>query len=151
MQLNSIKKGWMPLTLAAGLMSAANTPVYADIDQFSKVETIINRTETARYIREVNNENDILLNERIAFKSHLAAWQAKTMFLSSIEGIVGQLDFKAILAMGKRAVPFILEEIDAHPSNLVWALNIIFKKKVTSNPNTTITEACRLWVKVLRS
>lgn len=151
MQLSSIKKGWMPLTLAAGLISAANTPVYADIDQFSKVETIISRTETANYIQEVNNENDIFLNERINFKNHLAAWQSKTIFLSSIESIVQQTDFQAILAMGKRVVPFILEEIDARPSNLVWALNMIFKKKITNNPNTTITEACKLWVKALRS
>lgn len=151
MQLSSIKKGWMPLTLAAGLISAANTPVYADIDQFSKVETIISRTETANYIQEVNNENDIFLNERINFKNHLAAWQSKTIFLSSIESIVQQTDFQAILAKGKRVVPFILEEIDARPSNLVWALNMIFKKKITNNPNTTITEACKLWVKALRS
>lgn len=151
MQLSSIKKGWMPLTLAAGLISAANSPVYADIDQFSKVETIISRTETANYIQEVNNENDIFLNERINFKNHLAAWQSKTIFLSSIESIVQQTDFQAILAMGKRVVPFILEEIDARPSNLVWALNMIFKKKITNNPNTTITEACKLWVKALRS
>ncbi len=151
MQLNSIKKGWMPLTLAAGLMSAANTSAYADIDQFSKVETVISRTETAKYIQEVNNENDIILNERINFRNHLAAWQTKTMFLSSIESIVQQTDFQAILAMGKRAVPFILEEINARPSNLVWALNMIFKKKITDKQNTTITEACRLWVKALKS
>lgn len=151
MQLNSIKKGWMPLTLAAGLVSVANTQVYADIDQFSKVETVINSTETAKYIQEVNNENDIMLNDRISFKNHLSAWQSKTMFLSTIESIVDQSDFKSILAMGKRAVPFILEEIEARPSNLVWALNIIFRKKITSKPNTTITEACKLWGKALKS
>ncbi len=151
MQLNNMKKGWMPLTLAAGLMSAANTPVYADIDQFSKIETVINRTDAAEYIQEVNNENDIILNDKINFRNHLAEWQSKTMLLSSIQRIIDQPAFKAIVAMGRSAVPFILEEIEARPSNLVWALNLIFKKKITSKPNTTIEEACKLWVKALRS
>ena len=53
--------------------------------------------------------------------------------------------------MGKRAVPFILEEISIKPSNLVWALNIIFKKKITNRANTTIEEACKLWVKAMKS
>lgn len=88
MQLNNMKKGWMPLTLAAGLMSAANTPVYADIDQFSKIETVINRTDAAEYIQEVNNENDIILNDKINFRNHLAEWQSKTMLLSSIQRII---------------------------------------------------------------
>ncbi|MBO1362321.1 hypothetical protein JHU38_00740 [Prevotella sp. A2931] len=151
MQLSNIKRGWMPLTLAAGLITVAKTPVYADIDQFSKIVAVINRTDTAEYIQEVNNENDIILNDKISFRNHLTAWQSKTMFLSSIQRIIDLPDFKAIVAMGRNAVPFILEEIEAKPSNLVWALNLIFKKKITDTPNTTIEEACKLWVKALRS
>lgn len=131
-------------------MTTANTPVYADIDQFSNIVTVISNTETSRYIQEVDNMNDIMLNDKINFKNHLAAWESKTMFLSSISSIVEQPDFMAILAMGKRAVPFILDEIESKPSNLVWALNMIYKRKITDRPNTTITEACKLWVKALR-
>jgi len=151
MQLNSIKKGWIPLTIVAGVVSTPSSLAYAAIDNFSKINTVISRTETANYIQEVNDENDIFLNEKITFKNHLTTWQDKTKLLSSIEHIVGQVDFKAILTMGKRAVPFILEEIEAQPSNLVWALNIIFKKKITDKPNTTVEEACKLWVKALKS
>lgn len=141
----------MPITLATGLMTTASIPVYADIDQFSNIVTVISNTETAKYIQEVDNKGDIMLNDKINFKNHLASWESKTMFLSSINSIVEQPDFLAILAMGKRAVPFILDEIETKPSNLVWALNMIYKRKITDRPNATIKEACRLWVKALRS
>ena len=52
--------------------------------------------------------------------------------------------------MGYNAVPFILEELDARPSNLVWALNMIFQKKITLKPDATIDDACKLWVKELK-
>ena len=46
--------------------------------------------------------------------------------------------------MGGNAVPFILEEIKRKPSNLVWALNAIFHKKIGTG--ATVTEACKLWI-----
>jgi hypothetical protein len=56
--------------------------------------------------------------------------------------------FIEIVNMGGNAVPFILQEIDEKPSNLVWALNKIFHKKIGENCN--IREACELWIKELR-
>lgn len=150
MQLKSLQAGWAPITIAAGIISVAS-PLYADIDQFSKIEIVVNSQDTAKYLEEVNNENEIYLNDSILFKTHLAAWEFETLFMSSIQSIVDHQDFKAIIAMGKRAVPFILEEISIKPSNLVWALNIIFKKKITNRANTTIEEACKLWVKAMKS
>ena len=52
--------------------------------------------------------------------------------------------------MGYDAVPFIIDAIDKNPSPLVWALNFIYNAKISNNPNTTITQACKLWVKKLR-
>lgn len=71
-------------------------------------------------------------------------------FLSSAKAIIELDDFQSIVAMGSDAVPFIVDAIDKEPSPLVWALNFIFKAKISNNPNTTITEACKLWVKRLR-
>lgn len=68
------------------------------------------------------------------------------MFLSSVESIINRQDFKAIVSMGMSAVPFIIEELSTQPSNLVWALNMIFKKKITDR-NVTVSEACKLWIK----
>ena len=77
-------------------------------------------------------------------------WEKKTLFLSSTKAIIENADFQAIVAMGYSAVPFIIEEIDNKPSTLVWALNLIYNRKVTDNPNITIPEACKLWVKELK-
>ena len=53
--------------------------------------------------------------------------------------------------MGYSAVPFIIEEIEKEPSNLVWALNLIYNQKISKNPNITIKDACKLWIKALRN
>ena len=71
--------------------------------------------------------------------------------LSSVIDIIEQSDFKAIIAMGYSAVPFIIEEIEKEPSNLVWALNLIYNQKISKNPNITIKDACKLWIKALRN
>lgn len=71
------------------------------------------------------------------------------MFLSSTSAIVNDVDFKEIVSMGKTAVPYIKDEISHNPSALVWALNYIFKQKISNDKNITISEACRLWVEKL--
>lgn len=65
--------------------------------------------------------------------------------------IVNQDDFKGIVSMGYDAVPFILEVIDSKPSTLVWALNVIFNHKISDNPQTTVSKACKLWIKALKN
>lgn len=124
--------------------------MYADVDSYSNINSVINNHETARYIKEINNPTDIILNDKRRFLSHYNAWLNDTKFLSSVKSIIEHEDFKAIVAMGLRAVPFILDEIDMRPSNLVWALNLIFERKITDKNNITITAACKLWVKALR-
>ena len=52
--------------------------------------------------------------------------------------------------MGEQAVPFIGQSIEAQPSLLVWALNMIFNGKISDKKDLTIGEACKLWVKELR-
>lgn len=71
------------------------------------------------------------------------------MFLSSAQAIITNPNFQAIVNMGKIAVPYIVDEINNNPSTLVWALNIIFDRKITDRPGTTVEEACKLWVKKL--
>ena len=52
--------------------------------------------------------------------------------------------------MGAQAVPLIGQSIEAEPSMLVWALNMIFKGKISDKKDLTIEEACKLWVKELK-
>lgn len=145
---NNIKNGWKPITIAVGLM-ASSANLYADIDQFSQVNTVLNRNITSRYIQEFDNLSEIAMNERRKFYNYYNSWMEQTQFLSSVSDIIGHQDFQSIIAMGQRAVPYIIEEIKVNPSTLVWALNIIFQRKITDNPKATIDDACRLWVKAL--
>lgn len=87
---------------------------------------------------------------KMRFDVLYSSWKQQTAVLSSAKAMVNQKDFQAIVAMGYDAVPFIVNTIDKEPSPLVWALNFIFNAKISNNPNTTITEACKLWVKKLR-
>lgn len=144
MQLPRITNQLKPLTLAVGI--AATVPVfsYSDIDDLSK---IINSEKTSRYIQVVDNNDNFYLSNKFRFQLHLQRWEEKTMFMSSVSSIVGDEDFRAIVSMGGYAIPLIKEELQRKPSTLVWALNYIFGRKISNNPNLTIAEACKLWIK----
>lgn len=149
--IDSFTVGLKPLTLAAGLITASTPILYADIDACSNIVSEMVNVNTSKYIQELDDREDsLVLNKRI-FYDHLEVWKTDTMFLSSIADIIEHRSFLAIVAMGRKAVPFIVEEIQREPSRLVWALNMIYDKKITNKPNTTITEACKLWVRMLRS
>lgn len=87
-------------------------------------------------------------DDRELFSRYFEEWQRDTRFLSSVTAITSHPAFTGIVNMGGNAVPFILEEIERQPSNLVWALNAIFHKKI--GQGTTVTEACKLWTAELR-
>ena len=151
MQLVSFKNGFKPLTIAAGLLVSSPTLMYADLDQYSDITAVISKPKASKYIQEVDNqENNIFIAKR-KFYDYYNSWMDNTFFLSSVKDIIEQNDFKAIVNMGTKAVPFILEELEREPSNLVWALNMIYKKKITDKPNVTIRDACKLWIKALKS
>jgi hypothetical protein len=87
-------------------------------------------------------------SDRELFEEYLRDWQRDTRFLSSVTAITSHPAFNGIVNMGGNAVPFIVEEIERHPSNLVWALNAIFHKKI--GDGLTVTEACKLWTAELK-
>jgi len=150
MQLVQLSNKLKPLTLAVGLLSGASTFAYSDIDNHSGILTITSNNRTSEYIKSVDKSDGSLFFNKFKFKNHLMNWQKKTLFLSSTKAIVEDEDFQAIVAMGYSAVPYIIEEIDNKPSTLVWALNLIYNRKVTENPTATISDACKLWVKELK-
>lgn len=150
MQLKDIKQGWKPVTLAVGLMAGMPSGMYAAVDQYSKIDTVLTNHATSRYIAEVNDPSELMMSEKLMFDALESSWRKQTRFLSSVGDIIGQQDFQAIVAMGETAVPFIGQSIEAQPSTLVWALNMIFKGKISEKKDLTIKEACKLWVKELR-
>lgn len=150
MQLVKLSNKLKPLTLAVGFFSAATTFAYSELDNYSGILTITSNNRTSEYIKSVDKSDAILLFKKFRFQNHLINWEKKTLFLSSTKAIIENEDFQAIVAMGHSAVPYIVEEIENKPSILVWALNFIYNRKITNNPNATISDACKLWVKELK-
>ena len=151
MQLVQLSNKLKPLSLAVGLLTASTTFAYADLDAFSGIITTTSNNQTSKYITSVDKNDNSFLLHKFRFQNHLINWEKKTVFLSSTKAIIEDVDFQAIVAMGQSAVPFIVESIEEKPSTLVWALNIIFNRKITNNPSATISEACKLWVKSLKN
>ena len=150
MQLVKLSNKLKPLTLAVGLFSAATSFAYSDLDLNSGIISETNNNKTSEYMKLVDNSNNGILLKKFRFQNHLINWQKKTQFLSSTKAIVENEDFVAIVAMGQDAVPYIIEEIEANPSTIVWALNFIYNRKITNKQNATISEACKLWAKELK-
>lgn len=82
------------------------------------------------------------------FYSLKAAWENNTMFSSSVQKIVEDRNFKRIVEMGPIAIPFIIESIEKQPSSLVWALNLITGTTLRTSYRLTVTDACKMWVKL---
>ena len=150
MQLKDIKQGWKPVTLAVGLITGFPIGMYAAVDQYSRIDTVLTNHLTSRYIAEVNDPSELMISGKLMFDALEASWRKATRFSSSVKDIIEQRDFQAIVAMGEQAVPFIGKSIETQPSTLVWALNMIFHGKISEKKDLTIGEACKLWVKELR-
>ena len=150
MQLINIKSGkLLPLTLAGGVLASSFSFTYGAIDR-SIVNTITSSPSTNRFMQQTNENIYSELTLKAQFFNRVAAWKRNTKFMSFADQIVADENFKAIVAMGIIAVPYIIEEIEREPSPLVWSLNVILNKTISSNPNTTIEQACKLWVKSMR-
>lgn len=103
--------------------------------------------------QEVYTRLQIVLREedtlRSRFEKHYRQWWEEICVLSNPNQIVANPHFKAIVAMGRDAVPFIVEKIEETPSDLVKALGLIYNKKLTKSP-VNISTLCQLWIKEIR-
>ena len=149
MQLKS-SIGFKPLLLSvAAMVPGGAVYAYENIDSFSKVYNVSN-AGMCRYLEDVANDVANPVKDELKFNALVAEWENETIFLSSLNAIVGNANFKAIVGMGERAVPYILNYIAQKPSTLVWALNEIYRGKISNNPKLTIPEACKLWLRAFR-
>lgn len=145
--------------IAIGLMVAGTSAIiYNEIDLY----TSINKSDSDKFFDndniniskytdeiEANSYNNLI--NRIQFEDYLMKWQRETAFCSFVKDIVENVNFQNIIAMKESAVPFIIAEINRKPSVLVWALNIIYNTKITTEPQATVKDACKLWVKKWKS
>lgn len=154
MQLKYIGKA-RPIILTAGLIISGTTfPFLYNEDDSNREESIpiIQNIDASNYINELayNSFEDNLLS-KIRFYEYFNKWEKKTKFYSFAKQIISDENFQSIINMQESAVPFIIEELEKKPSFLVWALNIIYNKKISNNPNLTIESASKLWIKELKA
>lgn len=153
MQLTRIYGKLKPITITASMAIAGAGAIfsYSDIDKFVDAGNIITNVETMKYLRAYSSIDGVDLYDAMRYEQFKEAWKQNTMFISSAQAIIEDANFQGIVAMGDRAVPYIIRDINESPSTLVWALNMIFKKKITNKANTSIEEACKLWVRSFQS
>ncbi len=149
MQLTRIYDKLKPITITASMAIAGAGAIfsYSDIDKFVDAGNIITNVETMKYLRAYSSVDGLDLYDEMRYNQFKEAWKQNTMFMSSAQDIIEDANFQGIVAMGDRAVPYIIRDISESPSILVWALNLIFKRKITNKQNATIEDACKLWVK----
>jgi len=123
---------------------------YNAIDTYSNINTVVANPMIASYIENSKNQTFYNLQFKHYFNELVSNWKHNTMFSSSVQQIIDDSNFQKIVALKGQSVPFILLEIQNQPSMLVWALNLIYGTKISNNPNLTVTEACKLWVKKLQ-
>lgn len=100
----------------------------------------------------VKRENDRLNGENtgqmyLSYKLRelQSKWEEETAFTSSIREIVENDNFKAIISFGEDMVPLILQSLMHKPSHLVWTLNFITGRTISSKP-ISVSDASKAWV-----
>jgi len=61
-------------------------------------------------------------NQKAAFQELLKVWEQETMLISSVTEMENHYALKAIVKMGKPAIPLILTELQKKPSHIFIAL-----------------------------
>lgn len=130
-------------TTMRNIGEVTNTPMAPYMELMRDMSLRDKQTVVAFLIDTMKGSND-----KVLFTKYLEEWQHDTRYLSSVAAITSHPSFLQIINMGGNAVPYIVEEIERKPSNLVWALNAIFHKKIGNGE--TITDACRLWIAELK-
>ncbi len=97
------------------------------------------------YYNHIYKSPSYYFNQSKFFKN-LNEWKKQILFSSDVQKITTNQNFEALVNMGVNAIPFILQEINDSPSNLVWVLNKITKSKISERP-ISIDQACTLWIK----
>ena len=149
MRLVAFSNKLLPVTIATGLLSPA-VFAYSDFDAYSGLLTSTTNTRTAEYLRAVDKSDAVFYPEKFRIEDIISKWKQETAFASSPSIIVENRYFQALVSMGPIAVPYILQDIETEPSPLVWALNLIYHKKITTKKGATIEDACKLWVSELK-
>lgn len=145
-------KGLIPMSLS-GLILVASPAIqtfnYNDLKE-NNIQLVDN--QALIHLRSVDNETFYGAHiHRYKFYQAYYSWIENIRYVSSPFEVINEPNFNTIVGLGLSAVPFIAEELQKKPNYLVWALNQIFGFKISDNPDTTIPEACKSWVRYIKS
>lgn len=85
------------------------------------------------------------------FYLYFNRWDEEVALSSNTNLIFTNSNFKSIIAMGERAVPFIKDVIEDEPDTIVYALPFIFKDvKLKKEGLMTLDVLCNLWLDELK-
>lgn len=100
-------------------------------------------TEDGNHVIDTKDDDN-----RTLFYQNLAYWNNEIDF-NSVDNFDNGY-FESIVTMGKDAVPYIISELEQHPSELVHALERIFPGVVEYQGYVPLRDACEAWLSILR-
>jgi hypothetical protein len=115
----------------------------------NRVELRVTRGGAPNPNKQVKISIEPVKSDRELFERYYRNWKKQTGYYSDVDRIVNNENFRAIVQMKERAVPFIVEIIRERPTILVWALGMIYQKNVASDVYD-IEEIGKLWLKELQ-
>jgi hypothetical protein len=152
MQLINVKSRKLAsLTLAGSILSASSFAFDYNTLEHSLNQKVVTNDQADNILKLTQENKYFNFGLRIEFNRLVKEWEKRTAFMSFANHIVEDENFKKIVSYGQAMVPFIIEEINEKPSPLVWALNYIFDMRISESDKLTIEDACKLWVKKVRS
>lgn len=98
-----------------------------------KINLVVNRQNT----RDANAAD---------FERHASKWKAETMHWSSVSRRVLHPSYLHIIALGRKALPLILQELKKRPDHWLVALNAITEEDPASD-GATFREAVDAWIR----
>lgn len=82
------------------------------------------------------------------FRGNYETWNALNAMSSSSN--FDNAYFKEIVNMGKKAVPYIYEELKKGPTDLVYALDAIFDYPIKYEGFVPLEKSCEIWLSILQ-
>lgn len=109
------------------------------------VEVSATQMRAGKNVEVLNNQKSSAYS---TFMSNYSCWSAFNA-LSSVSNVRNEY-FQKIVDMGMEAVPLIYAELLKKPSDLVYALDAIFKYPIKYNGFMPLKKTCDLWISILQ-
>lgn len=103
------------------------------------------QSNLGRQSQELDMEESVIFSTFVSnYESFIAA-----NALSSVSNM-DNVYFREIVKMGRRAVPYIYQELQKGPTDLVYALDEIFGHPIKYAGFVPLKQTCDLWISILQ-